>query len=71
MALSDGLAMYSDVEKISMDEVVERYAPLVKRIAHHILARLPSSVQVDDLIQAGLVGLIEAARNYGCQGRQF
>lgn len=64
MALSDGLAMYNDVEKISMDEVVERYAPLVKRIAHHILARLPANVQVDDLIQAGLVGLIEAARNY-------
>ena len=56
--------MYSEVESISQDEVVERYAPLVKRIAHHILARMPASVQVDDLIQAGLVGLLEAARNY-------
>ncbi|WP_309149054.1 MULTISPECIES: RNA polymerase sigma factor FliA [Dasania] len=56
--------MYSDVESISQDEVVERYAPLVKRIAHHILARMPASVQVDDLIQAGLVGLLEASRNY-------
>ena len=56
--------MYSEVDSISQDEVVERYAPLVKRIAHHILARMPSSVQVDDLIQAGLVGLLEAARNY-------
>jgi RNA polymerase sigma factor for flagellar operon FliA len=56
--------MYSDVESISQEEVVERYAPLVKRIAHHILARMPSSVQVDDLIQAGLVGLLEASKNY-------
>ncbi|MGK0440705.1 MAG: RNA polymerase sigma factor for flagellar operon FliA [Pseudohongiellaceae bacterium] len=56
--------MYSEVESISQDEVVERYAPLVKRIAHHILARMPASVQVDDLIQAGLIGLLEAARNY-------
>lgn len=45
-------------------ELVERYAPLVKRIAHHLLARLPDSVQVDDLIQSGLEGLLEAANNY-------
>jgi RNA polymerase sigma factor for flagellar operon FliA len=64
MAVASGVAMYTDVEKTSMTKVVERYAPLVKRIAHHMLARMPSSVQVDDLIQAGLVGLLEAARNY-------
>lgn len=56
--------MYSEVVSISQDEIVERYAPLVKRIAHHLLGRMPSSVQVDDLIQAGLVGLLEAAKNY-------
>jgi len=64
MTLSEGVAMYSDVEKISMNDVVERHSPLVKRIAHHILARMPTSVQVEDLIQAGLIGLLEAARNY-------
>ncbi|WP_085760559.1 RNA polymerase sigma factor FliA [Oceanicoccus sagamiensis] len=56
--------MYSTVEKSSMDDVVEQYGPLVKRIAHHLLARMPASVQVEDLIQAGLIGLLEAARNY-------
>ena len=61
---SNGLAMYSDVREGSTEELVDRYAPLVKRIAHHMLARMPASVQVDDLIQAGLVGLLEAARNY-------
>lgn len=64
MVVARKLLMYSEVESISQDEIVERYAPLVKRIAHHILARMPASVQVDDLIQAGLVGLLEAARNY-------
>jgi RNA polymerase sigma factor for flagellar operon FliA len=44
--------------------VVERYAPLVKRIAHHLLLRMPSSVQVDDLIQSGMIGLLEASRKY-------
>ncbi len=35
--------------------LVERHAPLVKRIAQHLLARLPSSVLLDDLIQAGMI----------------
>jgi RNA polymerase sigma factor for flagellar operon FliA len=56
--------MYSNVDNTSLDELVEKHASLVKRIAHHMLARMPSSVQVDDLIQAGLIGLLEAARNY-------
>jgi len=46
------------------DVLVEEYAQLVKRIAHHLLARLPDSVQVDDLIQAGMIGLLEAGRKY-------
>ena len=43
---------------------IAQYAPLVKRIAYHLMARLPASVVVDDLIQAGMVGLLEASRNY-------
>jgi RNA polymerase sigma factor for flagellar operon FliA len=37
---------------------------LVRRIAHHLIGRLPASVQIDDLIQAGAMGLLEAARQY-------
>ncbi|EPJ45060.1 MAG: flagellar biosynthesis sigma factor FliA [Osedax symbiont Rs2] len=48
----------------SGNDLIEKYAPLVKRIAHHLLARLPSSILVDDLIQAGMIGLLEAARRY-------
>ncbi len=64
MAMSDRLTMYSDAQGITPAALLERYSPLVKRIAHHLLARLPASVQVDDLIQAGVIGLLEAARNY-------
>lgn len=46
------------------DRLVEQFAPLVKRIAYHLLARLPSSVQVDDLMQAGMIGLLEASRKF-------
>ncbi|WP_325891984.1 RNA polymerase sigma factor FliA [Grimontia sp. NTOU-MAR1] len=48
----------------STETVFEQYATLVKRIAHHLIARLPPNVQVEDLIQAGMVGLLEAQQNY-------
>lgn len=57
---------------LGQNELVERYAPLVKRIAYHLRARLPSCVQVDDLIQSGMIGLLDAARNYDpSQGASF
>ncbi len=46
------------------DRLVEQFAPLVKRIAYHLLGRLPSSVQVEDLMQAGMIGLLEASRKF-------
>ncbi len=57
---------------LTIDDYVKKFAPLVKRIAYHLMAKLPASVQVDDLIQAGLIGLMDAARNYDdTQGAQF
>ncbi|OXY83805.1 RNA polymerase sigma factor FliA [Oceanimonas doudoroffii] len=44
--------------------LVERHAALVRRIAQHLLARLPDSVQLDDLVQSGMVGLLEAAKSF-------
>lgn len=59
-------------QKDNRDSMVLRYAPLVKRIALYLKARLPPMVQVDDLVQAGMIGLMEAARNYeGLQGASF
>jgi len=53
-------------------DLVTQYSALVKRIAYHIMSRLPPSVQVDDLIQAGMIGLLEASRNYDAgQGASF
>lgn len=49
---------------ISERDLVEQYGDLVKRIAYHLAARLPSNVDVNDLIQGGLIGLIEAGRQY-------
>lgn len=56
--------MYNDIELQTQAELIEKYAPLVKRIAHHLMARLPSSVVLEDLVQSGMIGLLEAARKY-------
>jgi len=65
-------AMYNDVELISDDELITKHAKLVKRIAFHLMHRLPPNVQAEDLIQAGMIGLLEAARQYDpTQGASF
>lgn len=56
--------MYSDDQTRFAGDLINQHAPLVKRIAHHLMARLPASVQVDDLIQAGMIGLLEASKKY-------
>lgn len=48
----------------SADALIRQHAELVKRIAYHLVSRLPASVDVDDLIQAGMIGLLEAAKHY-------
>jgi RNA polymerase sigma factor FliA len=48
----------------SATTLVARHAELVKRIAYHLAGRLPPSVEVNDLIQSGMIGLLEAAAHY-------
>ncbi len=65
-------ALYALDQWHNSDVLVTRYTTLVKRIAHHLKARLPDNVQVDDLIQAGMIGLLEAARKFDDgQGASF
>ncbi len=64
--------MYTSVQGLNHDALVMKHASMVKRIAYHLLNRLPDSIQVEDLIQAGMIGLLEASRNYdNNQGATF
>jgi RNA polymerase sigma factor for flagellar operon FliA len=64
-----GVSAYSQRPSARETEaLVMRHAELVKRIAYHLAGRLPASVEVDDLTQAGMLGLLEAAANYS-EGR--
>lgn len=67
-----GCAMYAEVDKDQQQQRIVEHLGLVKRIAYHLIGRLPSSVHLDDLIQAGMLGLIEASKNYDpSQGASF
>lgn len=64
--------MYTAQGKIDKSASLAQYAPLVRRLALQLLARLPDSVELDDLIQAGMLGLLDAVNRYQeDQGAQF
>lgn len=64
--------MYTAKGQLDRDAMIRQYSPLVRRLAHHMMAKLPANVQVDDLIQVGLIGLSEALARYeAAQGVQF
>ena len=64
--------MYTAKGQLNRNDLIKQYQPLVRRLAHHMMAKLPANVQVDDLIQVGLIGLSEALTRYeAAQGVQF
>ena len=64
--------MYTVKGKVNKDTLLMEHMPLVKRLAHHMKAKLPPSVEVDDLVQAGMIGLLDAIGRYEeTHGAQF
>lgn len=64
--------MYTAKGQLERNALIRQYQPLVKKLAHHMMAKLPANVQVDDLIQVGLIGLSEALSRFeATQGVQF
>lgn len=64
--------MVGGVQVSDKDALVRAHLAMVKRIAYHMMTRLPASVEVDDLVQAGLMGLLEAVDRFDSeQGPHF
>jgi len=69
-----GTDVYANIHKQTAGTPIniEDYLPLVNRIAYHLKGRLPDSVLVEDLIQSGIIGLIEAIQKFDAtQGASF
>ncbi len=59
-------------EKYETNDLLTQYMPMVKRLAHHMIGRLPPSVEEDDMVQAGMIGLLDAISRYDeAQSAQF
>lgn len=64
--------MYTAKGQLDREHMIRQYLPLVRRLAHHMIAKLPANVELDDLIQVGMIGLSEALTRYeAAQGVQF
>ncbi|MGQ0708867.1 MAG: RNA polymerase sigma factor FliA [Rhodoferax sp.] len=64
--------MYTAKGQLDRNALIRQYQPLVRRLAHHMMAKLPPSVDVEDLIQVGLIGLSDALSRFeSSQGVQF
>ena len=64
--------MYTAKGQLERNALIKQYQPLVRRLAHYMMAKLPASVEVDDLIQVGLIGLADALSRFeSSQGVQF
>jgi RNA polymerase sigma factor for flagellar operon FliA len=63
--MNQGVRAYANLQPAAdLDALVRKHADLVKRIAYHLAGRLPPQVEIADLMQAGMMGLLEAAQNY-------
>lgn len=64
--------VYTDKGTLRKSDYARDYAPLVRRLAHQMIARLPANVELDDMVQAGMIGLMDAvARFEQSQGVAF
>ncbi len=64
--------MYTARGTLERDSAIEKYGPLVRRVAAQMIAKLPANVELDDMVQAGMIGLVDALSRYQPdQGAQF
>jgi RNA polymerase sigma factor for flagellar operon FliA len=64
--------MYTAKGQLDVNGMLKQYSPLVRRLAHQMIAKLPANVEIDDLIQVGMIGLSDALTRFdAAQGVQF
>ena len=64
--------MYTAKGRLDTNALLKQYSPLVRRLAHQMIAKLPANVELDDLIQVGMIGLADALTRFDSeQGVQF
>lgn len=66
------LSLYKENARVKASSTLEEHAQLVKQVAMHLITRLPANIELDDLIQVGMIGLLEADQTFDpSRGAQF
>jgi RNA polymerase sigma factor for flagellar operon FliA len=66
------MSTYTAKGQLDNTSMLKQYSPLVRRLAHQMIAKLPANVELDDLIQVGMIGLVDALSRFEVsQGVQF
>ena len=66
------MSTYTAKGQLDNTSMLKQYSPLVRRLAHQMIAKLPANVEIDDLIQVGMIGLTDALSRFDSgQGVQF
>ena len=72
MMIPEPRSMYTAKGQLDLTSMLKQYSPLVRRLAHQMIAKLPANVELDDLIQVGMIGLTDALSRFdAAQGVQF
>jgi RNA polymerase sigma factor for flagellar operon FliA len=71
MALTDPIPVYTRRPQAGPEVLVRQHMQLVRKIAWHVHARVASTIEIEDLVQIGMIALVEAANGYEDRGHAF
>ncbi len=61
---TQALPSYRDIDENERDELIRSYLPLVKRVVHRLAGRLPAEVDLKEMLNSGIIGLVDALEKF-------
>lgn len=58
---------YSSIDNIQKEELIKTYLPLVKKVVHRLSGRLPKEIDIREMLNSGIIGLVDALEKYDPQ----
>ncbi len=63
-AKKSAVEAYKTVETQDREELIRQYLPLVKRVVHRLSGRLPKDIDIREMLNSGIIGLVDALEKY-------
>ena len=55
---------YRQIDDAEREELIRSFLPLVKRVVHRLAGRLPAEVDIKEMLNSGIIGLVDALEKY-------